>query len=204
MKGLSPRCVEGIAKEAMKGTLSTGQAAARLGCTKQYVNKLKRRYATEDPSAFVHGNAGKSRGWRTPPKTEAAIAALYSGKYPGLNFRHFHEKLAEDEGIVVSYKAMYRILTSAGISSPKRQRKAKKENARLTSPQRKGFGELVQIDASLHPWFGPGLPKATLHGGIDDATGTVMGLRFDDEETLDGPYETLDKSSPSMTDLLLR
>jgi hypothetical protein len=29
MKGLSPRYVEGIVKGAMKGTLSTGQAAAR-------------------------------------------------------------------------------------------------------------------------------------------------------------------------------
>lgn len=38
------------------------------------------------------------------------------------------------------------------------------------------------------PGSGSGLPKATLHGGIDDATGTVMGLRFDDEETLAGYY----------------
>jgi transposase len=186
MKGLSPRYVEGIVKEAVKGTLSTGQAAARLGCTKQYVNKLKRRYAAEGPSAFVHGNAGKSRKWRTPKGVEEAIIALYSGKYAGLNFSHFLEKLNEDEGIKVGYRPLYRILTSAGMSSPKRRRKAKKENAHPTRPRRKGFGELVQIDASLHPRFGSGLPKATPRGGIDDATGTVMGLRFDGEETLAG------------------
>jgi transposase len=191
MKGLSPRYAEGIVKEAIKGTLSTGQAAARLGCTKQYVNKLKRRYAAEGAGCFANGNSGKARKWRTPKETEEAIIALYSGKYGGLNFSHFLEKLNEDEGIKIGYRPLYRILTAAGVSSPKRQRKGKKENAHPTRPRRKGFGELVQIDASLHPWFGPGLPKATLHGGIDDATGTVMGLRFDGEETLAGYYGML-------------
>jgi hypothetical protein len=139
------------------------------------VNKLKRRRAAEGPSASARGNAGKNGRWREPPKTGAATAALHPGKYPGLNSRHFHEKLAEDEGIAVSYKAMHRILTSTGISSPKRQRKAKKENAHPTRPRRKGFGEPVQIDASLHPWFGSGLPKATPRGGIDDAAAPSWG-----------------------------
>lgn len=33
---------------------------------------------------------------------------------------------------------------------------------------------MLQIDASLHPWFGSDYPKATLHGAIDDSTATVM------------------------------
>lgn len=53
------------------------------------------------------------------------------------------------------------------------------------------MGELLQIDASIHNWFGDSLPKATLHGAIDDATGTVMGLFFDGEETLKGYYEMM-------------
>lgn len=53
------------------------------------------------------------------------------------------------------------------------------------------FRELLQIDASIHNWFGPDLPKATLHGAIDDATGTVMGLWFEKEETLKGYYEMM-------------
>ena len=53
------------------------------------------------------------------------------------------------------------------------------------------MGELLQIDASIHNWFGDSLPKATLHGAIDDATGTVMGLWFEKEETLKGYYEMM-------------
>lgn len=40
-------------------------------------------------------------------------------------------------------------------------------------------------------WFGNEYPKATLHGAIDDATGTAMGLYFSKEETLDGYYEMM-------------
>lgn len=190
MKGLSSKYAEGVIKEAIKGTLSTGQAAARLGCTKQYVNRLKRKYSEKGAGAFAHGNAGKPKKWRTPPEAEKRVIALYSGKYEGFNFRHFVEKLNEDEGLPILYKVAYRILTAAGFKSPKSQRKRKKENAHPSRPRRQCFGELLQTDASLHDWFETG-EKATLHGSIDDATGTVMGLWFDKEETLDGYYRML-------------
>ena len=107
------------------------------------------------------------------------------------NFRHFLEKLNEEEGVAISYEPLRRILTSAGFKSPKGH-KGKKEKAEHPSrPRRQCFGELLQIDASIHNWFGDLLPKATLHGAIDDATGTVMGLFFDKEETLKGYYEMM-------------
>ena len=191
MNGLNDAYVESVIKKAISGKLTTGQAAAKLGVTKQYVNKLKRAYAERGPSAFGHGNRGKPPKWKTDPETEGRILSLYGGKYAGFNFRHFLEKLNEDEGIRATYRNVHRILTSAGLKSPKRH-KAKKEKARHPSrPRRQNFGELLQIDASIHNWFGDPLPKATLHGAIDDATGTVMGLFFDGEETLKGYYEMM-------------
>ena len=178
-------------KEAISGKLKTGQAAAKLGISKQYVNRLKKAYSEKGPSCFAHGNKGKAKPWRTDPETESAVIGLYEGKYAGFNFRHFVEKLNEDEGMRATYRNVHRILTSAGFRSPKRH-KARKEKARHPSrPRRQCFGELLQIDASIHNWFGEALPKATLHGAIDDATGTVMGLRFEKEETLKGYYEMM-------------
>ena len=58
-------------------------------------------------------------------------------------------------------------------------------------PRRENFGELVQIDASLHRWFGEGFPKATLHGAVDDATGMVLALWLDREETLSGYFRMM-------------
>ena len=66
-----------------------------------------------------------------------------------------------------------------------------KENIHPLRERRKHFGELIQIDASIHPWFGMDKPKATLHGAIDDASGKVLALWFDDNETLNGYYHML-------------
>ena len=191
MNGLNPAYVESIIRKAKEGKLSTGQAAAKLGISKQYVNKLKRSYSAKGASAFRHGNEGKDRPWKTDPVTEGRIAELYGGKYAGFNFSHFLEKLNEEEGIRISYEPLRRILTSAGFMSPKRHRSKKEKAKHPSRPRRQCFGELLQIDASIHNWFGDSLPKATLHGAIDDATGTVMGLFFDGEETLRGYYEMM-------------
>ena len=42
------------------------------------------------------------------------------------------------------------------------------------------------MDACIHLWFGK--TKTALHAAIDDATGQVIGLYFDKEETLNGYY----------------
>ena len=191
MNGLNDAYVESVIKKAISGKLKTGQAAAKLGISKQYVNRLKKAYSEKGPSCFAHGNKGKTKPWRTDPETESAVIGLYEGKYAGFNFRHFVEKLNEDEGIRATYRNVHRILTSAGFKSPKGHRSKKDKAKHPSRPRRKCFGELLQIDASIHNWFGEALPKATLHGAIDDATGTVMGLRFEKEETLKGYYEMM-------------
>lgn len=189
MKKLNDSYVEGIIKKAISKAISTGQAAAKLGCTKQYVNKLKRKYSEKGKGAFAHGNAGKPKKWRTDAAAEARIVFLYGGKYAGFNFSHFHEKLIECEGLSVTRQTMTRILAEAGFKSPKKHRSKARKNEHPSRPRKDNFGEMLQIDASLHPWFGEGFPKATLHGAIDDATGMAMGLWFDREETLAGYYE---------------
>lgn len=60
--------------------------------------------------------------------------------------------------------------------------------AHPTRSRKKYFGELLQMDASEHDWFKNG-GYAHLHAAIDDATGTVVGAYFDDQETLNGYYE---------------
>ena len=191
MNKLNNAYVEAVIKKASKGKLTTGQAASKLGISKQYVNKLKKRYEAEGVKAFEHGNTGKSRGWKTSPEVESKIVELYKGKYTGFNFRHFREKLEEGENIHLSYEAIHRILVDAGFQSPKHHRKKNKESLHPARPRRSCFGELLQIDASVHPWFGEERPKATLHGAVDDASGMVMGLYFDEQETLRGYYEMM-------------
>ncbi len=175
-------------KDVDSKAISVRTAAHRLGTSRQYINRLLKRYRIEGDTFLLHKNNGKTRLWKTNNETETKIVLLYREKYKGFNFSHFLEKLNEIEDIKISYQPLYRILKNAGFLSPKKHHKRKKENLHPSRSRRECFGELLQIDASLHNWFGPLFPKATLHGAIDDATGTVMGLFFDKYETLYGYY----------------
>ena len=50
----------------------------------------------------------------------------------------------------------------------------------------KYFGELTEMDGSIHLWFGD--KKACLHLAADKATNTIVGAYFDWQETLKGYY----------------
>lgn len=49
------------------------------------------------------------------------------------------------------------------------------------------MGEMVQLDASPHAWFGKVISH--LHLAIDDASGQILGAFFDTQETLHAYYE---------------
>lgn len=63
------------------------------------------------------------------------------------------------------------------------------EDAHPRRPRCANFGELLQMDASIHNWFGD--KKTQLHIAIDDATGSIVGAYFDHQETLNGYYHIL-------------
>ncbi len=58
------------------------------------------------------------------------IIALYEDDYQGFNFKHFTEKLNEVEGIAVSYKTVYSLLTAGGFYPPKEHKASKKKRAK--------------------------------------------------------------------------
>lgn len=53
----------------------------------------------------------------------------------------------------------------------------------------KYFGELIEMDGSIHLWFGN--KKACLHLAADKTTNTIVGGYFDWQEVLDGYYNVL-------------
>ena len=55
------------------------------------------------------------------------------------------------------------------------------------------FGQMLQIDASPFDWLSNG-SMITLHGAIDDATGSVTALRFERTECLDGYFHVLEET----------
>ena len=185
--------LEGLIKKSLAGKISSKELSVQLDCSKRNINILKKKYSEEGIKGLIHKSKGRASKNRTSKKVEDRIAELYKDRYHGFNWTHFKEKLESSENIIISYKALYRILSSLGFSSPIAQHKNKDQNLHPLRERRRAFGELLQTDASIHQWFEGSNLKYALHGAIDDATGTVMGLYFDDEETLNGYYHMFER-----------
>lgn len=60
------------------------------------------------------------------------------------------------------------------------------EDSHPRQEKAKYFGEVIEMDGSIHLWFGP--VKTCLHLAIDLCTGTIVGGIFQKQETLRGYY----------------
>ena len=171
--------------KVLDGALTVEQAAARACCSTRTVYRNIERYTRCGREGLAHGSRGRAARNATPRETLARIVWLYENEYPGFNFTHFHQQLSEREGVSVSYPVVYGALTAAGHVSPR----AHGPHARDEHPERRrrsAYGELVQMDASVHPWFGEA--KCNLHAAVDDSTSEVLGAHFEEQETLRGYY----------------
>jgi len=203
-----------IIKKVAHGKTSKNRAAVTIGVTKRTINRLLVKYNTFGKEGFVHGNRNKKPSTSKIDTIKNEIVTLYDLKYEGFNFKHFHEKLIEDEGYEVSETSVRNWLKQEGFISPKANRITKKEykkkqivkelpeldnnpeideileiqlaDSHPTRERKKYMGELIQLDASDHLWFGD--TKTHLHAAIDDASGKIVGLYFDKQETLNGYY----------------
>jgi hypothetical protein len=80
-----------------------------------------------------------------------------------------------------SLPTVTRILNEADIHSPEEHKKAKIREVHPSRPRKPHAGDMLQMDASIHPWLPIG-SKQALHAAIDDATSKVW-LVMAEEET---------------------
>lgn len=205
-------------KELVDHNGNKDRAARKLGITRRQVDRLINVYKKKGKAGFIHGNRNRQPANSLSQELSDNIVTLYSEEYQGWNFKHFHDKLVEDEKINVSYASVYGILTKAGFDSPKIQRRTRRKKAKAAKPAEKKlavvpgseeiinkevpieishprkerskyFGERVEMDASIHDWFG-GF-KTALHLAVDHASGNVLAAWFEKQETLKGYYQLL-------------
>lgn len=205
-----------IIKKLAETQGNKNRAAVELGCTLRHVNRMLKGYQTQGMAFFSHGNKGRKPASTLPEEKKEEILLLYENKYQGANIRHFTELLQRHEDIHISEGAIRSLFRSHDILSPKawkrtrraladKLRRQKKqtdsvrkqealqaailaaEDSHPTRPRCAYAGEMLQMDASQHLWFGTS--KTYLHAAIDDATGTIVGAYFDTQETLNGYYQ---------------
>lgn len=173
-----------VAERLAAGEMKVKQAADILMLSTRQVIRIKERVKRFGPGATMHGNRKRRPANATENKVKDLVVELKKDKYQGANFSHFTELLYEREDISLSQPTVHRILTSAGLKSPKKKKKIRAHHyrKRMDCP-----GAMVQIDASPYPWLGDA--KLSLHGAIDDASSNILGLCLCKEECLEGYFE---------------
>ncbi len=177
-----------LIEACIKGQCTVKQVANALGLSERRVKQIKKEVKENGVKSIAHGNRGRKPKNTIPNEIRKKILDLRcSYEYEISNFKHFQELLKERENIDISYSALYNILHSAGIKSPKKHRKSKLHHRRK---RKECEGMMLQADGTPFDWFGNG-ENYSLHGFVDDATGKITGLYMCKNECLLGYLEVL-------------
>ena len=162
-------------EEVTERRLSVGELSTLCGKSYRQCQRILANVRRFGMVGVKHGNSGRVSKNRLPESARETIRSLIRGKYNDFNLTHLREKLASEEHIFVARETLRQIAHSVGTIKRTRRRRKKAYCLRPRMPRE---GMLVQFDGSEHPWFtGSGL-ISTLIGGIDDATGKILGLEF--------------------------
>ena len=178
------RCIS----QVLEGLRTVEQIAEVLGLSERQVRRLIAKVKEAGPAGIRHGNRNHKPSHTIDEAIRRQILQLKQKKYKEANFQHFRELLEEQEGIVVSYTFLHQLLVTSGIKSPK---KHKPRKIKRTRKRRRHIGELVQADATPYAWFSWAGDSNlySLHGFMDDASGSITGLYMCEHECLFGYLE---------------
>ena len=177
--------------EIMHGVLADertqAEAAELLGSCIRQLRRIQRKLEAGGDAALVHGLRGKPSNHRPDAQLRAHVLAAYRKRYPDFGPTFASEKLAE-EGLLVCPQTLRRWLIAASLW----QRRRRRELHRSRRPRRECFGELVQMDASIHDWLQGRGEQVVLITMIDDATNYTMS-RFYPAGTVETHMDLLDR-----------
>ena len=203
-----------IIKKLVETNGNKQRAAVKLKRSIRQIDRMIAGYKDFGKEFFIHGNRGRKPEKTFTEDFKTEIELLYTSKYFDCTYTDFKEYLETRENIKISVDEVRVILRDTYIFSPRTHKSTKKkfrkkleEDMKKASKKEKEilksklvlsedahprqsrcqyFREELQMDACIHLWFGK--EKTSLHAAIDDATGQVVGLYFDKEETLNGYY----------------
>ena len=174
-----------VLNNVIEHKVPVAQAAEVLGVTERHAWRILAAYRKEGAAALAHGNRGRQPPNAVSDELAAAVVKLAGNTYAGANHTHFTDLLREREGIDLGRQTVRRILTRAGLSSPRRRRPPKHRVRRERMPQ---AGMLIQVDGSHHPWLEQRGPRFALLLAVDDATGVVANAVFRQAEDTRGYF----------------
>jgi transposase len=168
-----------------QGLHSQAKAAQLLGLTVRQVRRLQERLDEGGDAALVHRLRGKPSNRQLDAKLRKRVLGEYRKLYTGFGPTLACEKLAEQD-LHVSPDTLRRWLLAEGLW----QRQRRRDTHRQRRPRRACFGELVQMDTSLHEWTEGRGESMVLITMIDDATSRILA-RFYPGDTVEAHFDLL-------------
>lgn len=168
------------------GHLSQKDASKRLGLSYRQTKRVYSRYIKSGDEGLLHKNRGKRSSRAYPLAMKKMVLSLYGEKYLDFGPTLASEKLHEEDNWKLHAETLRLWLKEAGLWQPRRIRRAH----RTRRARRERFGELLQLDGSIHAWLSGVEGKQCLMNMIDDATGKTLSL-MDKGETTDAAFRLL-------------
>jgi transposase len=135
-----------VIRQAMNKALRQREAGEVLGLTARQVRRLIQRVRAEGDAGLVHRNRGTPSNRRYRPALKARVLRLYAKHYRDFGPTLAAEKLAEQQGIMLSAETLRQWLRATGVTHFRRRTRPH----RAWRARKAHVGALVQLDGSLH------------------------------------------------------
>ena len=176
-----------VVQSVVDGKRSQAEAARLLKLSSRQIRRLQRKLKKQGDAALVHGLRGKPSNHRCDAAFRAKVLDAYRRRYSDFGPTFACEKLAEEK-LVVSPETLRGWLLAERLWQRRRQR----DPHRRRRPRRACFGELVQIDTSIHEWLEGRGEQIVLINMIDDATSRVLA-RFYPADDVPAHFDLLQR-----------
>jgi transposase len=163
-----------VLSKVVDGRKSAVEAANLLGMSVRQVHRLLARFRDGGAAAIGHKGRGQPSNNLKSHMVRETVVSLIREKYEDFGPTFAAEKLAEVHEVKVSRETVRKWMVEEGIWLHKSARRTFHQ----PRSRRSAYGELIQIDGSDHHWFEDRAERCTLLVFIDDATSTLMELRF--------------------------
>ena len=168
-----------VLDDVSEGRLNQREAARLIGVSTRQIRRILRRYEREGDAGVIHRLRNRKSNRKIPGRVRAAALRRVRERYRDFGPTLAAEYLEEENGLLVSRETLRRWMIEAGLWTS-RQRRVRHRQWR----ERKGcFGELVQLDTSIHDWLEGRGESMVLISMIDDATSRLFARFFPNDST---------------------
>ncbi len=176
-----------VLSDVRAGRRTVAAAAAVLAISERQAFRLLARYEADGGSGLIHKARGKTSNRSRNDGIRRYAVELVKTRYADFGPTLATEMLLDKHQLRIGKETLRRWMMAEGLWLSRTQRRTFHQ-PRL---RRESYGELIQIDGSDHRWFEQRGEPCTLLVFIDDATSTLMQLRFVPSESTDSYFAAL-------------